>query len=151
MSNFLTKMLSLGVGASRTFSSAQKQSSKAKEILNNILDLNKNVPIEDFLKMYDMRMYDISSKQDDIKFMKTLDFEGVYILYNKSKNKYYIGKASKVFRKIERHFAGYENEDIYSEWKQQNEFFVNIVRFENSGYENIDALECDIKKRYSTC
>lgn len=149
MGNFFGKLLSFCDDITRSYSSMQTQATRAKETLNRILDTNKNVRIEEFLKMYDLRMYDISNKQSDIKFMKNVDFEGVYILKNNTQNKCYVGKASKVFRKIERHFTGYGNEDIFTEWKSGNKFFVNIIRFENSGYENIDKLEHDIREEYN--
>ena len=78
-----------------------------------------------------------------------IDFEGVYILRNTTLNKCFVGKASKVFKKIERHFTGYGNEEMYSEWRKGNKFFVNIIRFENSGYDNINYLERDIKEKYN--
>ena len=34
-----------------------------------------------FLKMYNMRSYDFYSGQSDIKFMKTIDFPGAYIIH----------------------------------------------------------------------
>lgn len=148
MANFLSKLFSFGSDISNAYSSVQSQSAKAKEVLEKFLDISKDVPIEEFLKMYDMRIYDISNKQSDIKFMKNVDFEGVYILRNATQNKCFVGKASKVFKKIERHFTGYGNEEIYSEWRKGNKFFINIIRFENSGYDNINYLERDIKEKY---
>lgn len=149
MANFLSKLFSFGSDISYAYSSVQTQTMKAKKVLDKILDTNKDVPIEDFLKMYDMRMYDISNKQSDIKFMKNVDFEGVYILRNSTQNKCFVGRASKVFKKIERHFTGYGNEEIYSEWRKGNKFYINIIRFENSGYDNINYLERDVKEKYN--
>lgn len=148
MANFFGKLLSFCGDISNAYSSVQTQSAKAKEVLEKILDISNDVPVEEFLKMYDMRMYDISNKQSDIKFMKNVDFEGVYILRNATQNKCFVGKASKVFKKIERHFTGYGNEEIYSEWRKGNKFYINIIRFENSGYDNINYLERDIKEKY---
>lgn len=94
MANFLGKFLSFCDGISYAYSSAQTQTAKAKEVLEKILDVSKDVPVEEFLKMYDMRMYDISNKQSDIKFMKNVDFEGVYILRNATQNKCFVGNAT---------------------------------------------------------
>ena len=38
-----------------------------------------------FLDLYDERTYDIRNKQDDIKFMKKLDFKGLYLIKNLTK------------------------------------------------------------------
>lgn len=148
MASFLKTMVSLCGDAAGVYFSAKKKGPEARKTLEKILDLNQDVPIEDFLKMYDMRIYDMNSQQNDIKFMKSVDFEGVYILRNQTKNKCYVGKASKVFKKIERHFKGYGNEEIYTDWKNGNKFYVNIVKFETSDFENINLLEKDIKLRY---
>ena len=43
-----------------------------------------------FLKMYNMRSYDFYSGQSDIKFMKTIDFPGAYIIHNNNTGIYYV-------------------------------------------------------------
>ena len=56
-----------------------------QKIFDKIMSDDEDVTIEEFLKMYDMRFYNFNNKRSDIKFMKKNDFNGVYILYNKTK------------------------------------------------------------------
>ena len=96
--------------------------------------------------MYDLRIHDFDSKQDDIKFMKNWDFEGVYVLHNCSKSIYHIGRSSRVLRKIDRTFRGYEKQEVYVDWERGDDFKVRIVRFEGSGFSDIKRFGKGINK-----
>lgn len=85
MGKFLSDMISLGIEGVVAYSSAKKKAEEAKGVLEKLTSGHDEVPIEVFLKMYDLRIHDFESKQDDIKFMKNWDFEGVYIIHNRSK------------------------------------------------------------------
>lgn len=148
MENLLTRLFYYCIDIFHFFASIKKIKLSAP-IIKKSLDLKENVPIEDFLRIYNTRTYDIINKQNDIKIFKKIDFKGIYILRNNTKSKCYVGNASSVFKKVERHFRGYENQEIYTEWKKGDQFFVNIIKFENSGYDNIDLLERDIKEAYN--
>ena len=148
MGNFLSDMISLGVEGVFAYSSAKKKVMEAKSILDRLTSGNEEVPIEEFLRMYDLRIHDFNSKQDDIKFVKNWDFEGVYLLHNCSRNIYHVGRSSKVLRKIDRTFRGYENQDVYADWKNQDEFRVRIIMYENSGYSDINSLEKELIEKY---
>jgi len=148
MGKFLEDMISLGIEGVFAYSSAKKKIEEAGNILSRLTSEKEEVPAEEFIKMYDMRSHNFNSKQDDIKFLKNFDFEGVYILHNCSRNVYLIGRSSKVFRKIDRQFRGYENQDIYRDWQRKHHFTVKIVKFENSGYSDINMLEQDLTKKY---
>lgn len=49
------------------------------------------------------------------------DFSGVYILYNHTKKKYYVGQAKKVFQRVNNHFTGHGNGDVYADYKCLND------------------------------
>lgn len=148
MGKFLSDMISLGIEGAFAYSSAKKKVIEARDILDRLTSDNEEVPVEEFLRMYDLRIHDFDSKQDDIKFVKKWDFEGVYLLHNCSRNVYHIGRSSKVLRKIDRTFRGYENQDVYADWKKQDEFRIRIIRFEDSGYSDINLLEKELVEKY---
>ena len=148
MGKFLSNMISLGIEGVFAYSSAKKKAAEAKHILDRLTSGSEEVPAIEFLRMYDLRIYDFDSKQDDIKFMKNLDFEGAYVLHNCSKNIYHIGRSSRVLRKIDRTFRGYEKQEVYIDWKKGNDFKVRIVRFEGSGYSDVKELEKELTKQY---
>lgn len=77
------------------------------------------------------------------------DIVGVYIIYNKTKNLYYVGQAKKLFSRIYQHFTGHGNGDVYADYKYGDEFVIKIVRLTISGYDDIDLLEKDLIKRYN--
>lgn len=146
--SFIKSLLSFGFDFSQAYASAKTQTANVKDTLNRLLSTKENVSAEEFMQMYDLRIYDISSKQNDIKIMNKIEFEGVYILHNKSKNKYYVGKGNKIFKKIDRHFRGYGNIDVYKDLQSGNKFYVRIIRLKDSGYDNIDILANEISKKY---
>lgn len=148
MGKFLSDMFLLGIEGVSAYATAKKKVGRAGTILERLVSGNEEVSSDEFIEMYNMRIHNFDSKRDDIKFMKKHDFEGVYVLYNCSRNKYYVGKSGRVLRKIDRQFRGYEDENIYNEYQKGDKFTVRIVSFQNSGYDSIDALEKNLKKQY---
>lgn len=72
-----------------------------------------------------------------------LNFEGVYILFNSTKNMYYVGQGKKVLDRVNMHFTGKGNGDVYADYKYGDEFTVKIIGLKHSGYRSLNALERD--------
>lgn len=104
--------------------------------------------VSDFLKLVDIRAYDLNNKQNDIKLVKTIDFAGVYVLHNQSKNTIFIGKSTHVIKKVERQFKGFENKNIYDDFKNGNKYIIRLFRLVDSDFDSIDDLENHIKDIY---
>lgn len=115
MGKFISDMISLGIEGVIAYSSAKKKIIEAKKIWHGLIYEDDGVSANDFLRMYDMRIYDFNNKSDDIKIFKQWDCEGVYVIHNCSKDIYHVGRSSKVLRKINRNFRGYENQDVYND------------------------------------
>ena len=145
---FFKKLIPFALECSYAYCSGKKKVKELGDIMSRILSEDEEVLIEEFLEAYDVRSYNFHSKQNDIKFMKSIDFAGIYILHNLDKNIYFVGKSGKVFRKINRHFRGYENKEVYKDWKNRNKFTVQIISFESSEYNDINVLEKEIRKQY---
>ena len=148
MANFLSNMISLGIEGILAYSSTKNKAKNNKNILERLISGDEEVPIDEFLSMYDLRIYNFDSKRDDIKFMKNFDFEGVYIIHNCSRNIYHVGRSKKVLIKIDRTFRGYENQAIYDDWKKEHEFKVKIVKFDSNAFDDITLLEKELRKKY---
>lgn len=116
------------------------------ELLEKIMTGEK-ILVFDFLKLYDTRIYDIHSRQNDIKYMKELDFKGLYYIQNLSKKKCYLGSGDNVFRKVDRHFRGYGNQDIFDDYKNKNIFEVSFFKLESSEFDNLNDFEKEIRSR----
>lgn len=148
MGKFLSDMVELGLEALVEIPASKKKILKAKETLQRMVVDNEEMDIDEFLEMYDTRIHDFDSKQDDIKILKQIDFEGVYIIHNCTKDIYLVGKSKKVLRKVDRHFRGYENEDVYADYQNGDTFKIRIIDFERTDYENIDELVKDLTNEY---
>ncbi len=75
-------------------------------------------------------------------------FTGVYIIYNYSKDMYYVGQAQNVYVRCSNHFLGKGNADIYADYKYGDEFFIEFESLVESGYDNLDDLERYYINRY---
>lgn len=74
-------------------------------------------------------------------YAETLEFAGVYILYNKKKNKYYVGQAERVLQRVNNHFTGKGNGDVYADYKYGDAFVIRMIALKGSGYKTLNALE----------
>ena len=71
---------------------------------------------------------------------------GVYIIHNNSKNKYYVGQATKIFDRVYNLFTGNggnagSKELFYDYVKTRDQFTVKIVPLNKSNFNSLDALE----------
>lgn len=71
------------------------------------------------------------------------DFTGVYIIYNINKNIYYVGQAKQIFQRVNSHFKGRGNGDVYFDYRCGNKFTVKLLKLENSGYSSLNKFEKD--------
>lgn len=76
-------------------------------------------------------------------------FTGVYILYNTSKNKYYVGQSVNVFRRINQHFTGHGNTGVYYDYLAGDKFMVKAIPLIESGYTSLNSLERDTIAAYN--
>lgn len=77
----------------------------------------------------------------DIDGSGVLDFTGIYILYNDTMDKYYIGQSITVIRRSAKHFMEKGNEDIYEDYQAGEKWTVKLIALSNSGFKSINALE----------
>lgn len=87
-------------------------------------------------------LFDIRNKQID-------DSVGVYIIYNQTKDMYYVGQAKRMFFRLNQHFTGHGNGDVYADYKYGDEFTIRIVKLSESGYSDIDKLGKDLIEKYN--
>ena len=76
------------------------------------------------------------------------NFAGVYILYNRTKNKYYVGQAQQVLSRVNSHFTGRGNGDVYADYKYGDKFTIKMIALKKSGYKSLNALERDMIATY---
>lgn len=114
--------------------------------INKAIDLLKENAIEMSAKEFlDIRNARIYGKR---KPALAKNFEGVYILCNKTKNMYYVGQGKEVLNRVNSHLTGRGNGDVYADFKYGDEFTVSMIALENSGYDSLNSLEKDTISRY---
>ncbi len=69
------------------------------------------------------------------------DYAGVYILYNKTRNMYYVGQAQAVLSRINQHLTGHGNGDLYADFKFGDKFSITSIRLKGSGFKTLNELE----------
>lgn len=80
---------------------------------------------------------------------RLIDFNGAYILYNKKKDKYYVGQSIDVIERINKHFTGIGNGDIYSDYKNGDTFIIKYVLLSATSYNDLNRLEKDLITAYN--
>ena len=78
-----------------------------------------------------------------------MDFPGIYILYNETKNMYCIGKGQKVLSRVNSQFTGHGNGDVYADYKYGCKFKISTIALEGSGFATLNDLERNAIQRYS--
>ena len=91
--------------------------------------------IEEFEELYDMRQYNMGSRQSDKKILK-----GVYVLTNTTKDKSYVGKGDRVFQKVFRHINGHGNSEVFSDLSNGDEFEIIVYTLSRSSFDDLDEL-----------
>lgn len=87
----------------------------------------------------------------EVKKVQKGDMVGVYVIHNESRDMYYVGQAKKLFFRINQHFTGHGNGDVYADYKYGDDFSIKIIRLTESGYSDIDQLEKDLIEKYDAC
>ena len=83
--------------------------------------------------------------------MANLEFEGVYIIYNFNKKMYYVGQSVHVPSRVNAHFTGKGNGDVYADYKYGDRFEIRMVKLQGSGYSRLDDLERELIEMYHCC
>lgn len=114
---------------------------KIEDLANNTLEMTP----EEFLKM---RKASFDKHHSSYAMKK--NFAGVYILFNQSKNMYYVGQGKQVFNRVNAHFTGKGNGDVYADYKYGDKFTIKMIALENSGFSTLNELERNTISRYNS-
>lgn len=124
---------------------------KRKELRSAINDFRKYryQQIQDNMDDFLNRAETITPEEFfEIKQRQKGDVVGVYIIHNEANDQYYVGQAKRLFYRINQHFTGHGNGDVYADYKYGDDFSIKIVKLSESGYDDIDQLEKDMIKKY---
>ena len=99
-------------------------------------------------EFFKMRNYSFGGRGRH-KYALSKNFAGVYILYNKTKNKYYVGQATRILDRVNNHFTGKGNGDVYADYKYGDYFTIKMISLENSGFYSLNELERATISKYN--
>lgn len=68
-------------------------------------------------------------------------FKGVYILYNETKNKAYVGQSKDVLSRINQHLRGRGNPDVYLDLNYDDTFIIKMIALSDSECSTLNELE----------
>ncbi|MCD7729392.1 MAG: GIY-YIG nuclease family protein [Clostridia bacterium] len=106
---------------------------QVQALANNSIEMTP----EEFFKMRSTTMSGKGRSSIALKY----NFAGVYILFNTTKNMYYVGQSIEVLNRVNAHFTGKGNGDVYADYKYGNKFTIKMIALEKSGFKTLNELE----------
>ena len=88
--------------------------------------------------------------KNDVEHIAMQNLSGVYILLNKTKNKPYVGQAHQLLNRVNSHFTGKGNGDVYADYKYGDIFTIKLIKLEDSGYSTLNQLEAATIMAYNS-
>jgi len=113
---------------------------KEAEIRKKIINLANNTSEMTPEEFFEMRSFSFGGRGRP-QVSQKYNFAGVYILFNKSKSMYYIGQGQSVLNRVNNHFTGKGNGDVYADYKYGDSFVIKMIAFKNSGCSTLNELE----------
>lgn len=72
--------------------------------------------------------------------LQDFDFMGCYVLRNLANGMCYVGQAKHVPQRVNAHFTGKGNGDVYADYRYGNPFEIRMVDVMATGYRRLDDL-----------
>lgn len=116
----------------RKLANYSKEQSIYYSQMDNLNNFPKEMSPEEFLKLRE----EVLNPESDLH-----DFTGIYILENKTHDKFYVGQSISLFKRAGSHFTGQGNKDIYEDYMRGDIWTIKLVALANSGFKSINALE----------
>ncbi|MCD8150042.1 MAG: GIY-YIG nuclease family protein [Clostridiales bacterium] len=83
------------------------------------------------------------------RYGQKYDFEGVYLICNHTKgDKYYVGQSVHVIVRVNQHFTGRGNGDVYEDYKNGDRFTITMIKLRNSNCRSLNELERESIRTY---
>ena len=133
-------LLSIGVIVFKTLKK-WKINKQIDDLANNAIEMTP----EEFMKMRNASFGGRGRRSHAL----TRNFAGVYILYNESKDMYYVGQGKQVLNRVNNHFTGKGNGDVYADYKYGDIFYIKMIALENSKFNSLNELERNTIARYN--
>ena len=111
-----------------------KDKERIRNQIKSLADNTLEMTPQEFIEMRSKRIGGSS-------YALSHNFAGVYILFNKTKNLYYVGQGQQILNRVNAHFTGHGNGDVYADYKYGDSFTIKMIGLENSGCSSLNELE----------
>lgn len=68
-------------------------------------------------------------------------FTGVYILRNKTQDRYYVGQGKNVLDRVNQHLTGRGNGEVYADYRNGDEWTIQLINFDDTHFNTLNELE----------
>lgn len=154
-----TKIIDLNNERDNTLIDLKKEYEKRNlEIQHNNLRIDNNIRnIENEIEQIDGTDYSHTCIDDFIDLRKKLltvtkfQSKGVYIIWNKTKDKYYVGQSKDVYKRLfTQHFSNADVKNILfaKDWYANDEFYYKLIELETK--DELDLTEKEYIDRYDS-
>lgn len=121
-----------------------RKRSKAKAKVKHLKQGTVEMTPEEFFRL----RKDCQGKNGKAYYALTHNFAGVYVLFNQTKNMYYVGQGQQVLNRVNSHFTGKGNGDVYADYKYGDLFTITLFALEGSGFSSLNELEREAISAY---
>ena len=83
--------------------------------------------------------------------LQDFDFMGCYITHNLRNGKYYIGQATHVPQRVNAHFTGKGNGDVYADYRYGHPFEIQLIDITTTTYRRLDDMERELIDMFDAC
>lgn len=115
----------------------EKKKQKIKKQIHELAKCTLEMSPKEFMSM---RKYSLGGRGHK-SYARTMNFAGVYILHNKTKDLYYVGQGKKALDRVNSHFTGKGNGDVYADYKYGDTFSIKMIALADSGFSTLNELE----------
>lgn len=106
---------------------------KVRRLAGNAIEMSP----EEF---FDMRNQTFGGQGSPL-YANHFNYPGVYILYNVSRDMVYVGQGQQVLNRVNNHFTGKGNGDVYADYVYGDEFTIRSIAIRRSGFKTLNELE----------
>lgn len=125
---------------------AQQKRKIIDETLEKLSEESLELTPEEFMELREQKIY---GRKYEGYYSLTHNFAGIYILHNVTKDKYYVGQSKTVLNRVNMHFTGKGNGDVYFDYRSGDSFTIKMISLEKSGFSDLNSLERNAIAKYN--
>ena len=108
--------------------------------LREVFYESKKLTPEEFFKL--------KRKTSDFGGRSKYDESGVYVIFNKSSSMYYVGQSIHLIKRVNDHFTGKGNGDVYADYKYGADFEITLIPCPREDLNKVERHYIEIFNAY---